>query len=289
MRLLACLLLAGVGCAAGRPAVLDPAPIRVERDLVYVWRGDEALHADLYTPTGRGPFPAVLLVHGGSWQRGTKRRMAEIGERLAQRGYVALSIDYRKAPRHRFPAQLEDCQEALRWMRDHAGRLQIDARRIGGFGYSAGAHLVGLLATVDGDDGISPPAAPVPRLQAAVLGAAPIDLTRFPENWVLPRLLGARLDERPDLYRAASPLTFVSADDPPTFLYHGRADWMVDPLQSRLMRAALQQVNVPVDYLETDGGHFSTFLFDEPQVSRAIDFLDRWLQAPAPRTVRASS
>jgi len=265
------------GCAALRPAAKE---IVVEHDVLYVQRGDVPLRADVYRPAEPGTFPGVLLVHGGSWQRGNKQRMAGIAERLARRGYVAVSIDYRLAPTHVFPAQLHDCQAAVRWMRANAARLCLDGGRIGGFGYSAGGHLVGLLATVDPDDGLAEVVSPPPadtRLQAAVLGAAPVDLTRFPDNRVFRRLLGAGAAERPDLYSQASPITFVSADDPPMFLYHGANDWLVDAEQSRLMIEALQRVAVPATLHEGSGGHFSTFLFDDAVVSDAIDFLDKRL------------
>ena len=112
---------------------------------------------------------------------------------------------------------------------------------------------------------------------AAVLGAAPIDLRRFPSNRTFNRFLGATATERPDIYALASPITFVTPDDPPMFLYHGATDWMVDASQSRLMLAALWRASVPASYDEAAGGHFATFLFGDQQVSHAIDFLDRWL------------
>lgn len=272
------LIALAVGCASALPNA--PAPIMIDRDLAYVQRGDRSLGADVYTPAGRGPFPAVLLVHGGSWKRGNKQRMAKIAERLAQRGYVAVSIDYRLAPEDRFPAQLYDCQAAVRWMRTNAERLRLDPARIAGFGYSAGAHLVALLATANGADGLGENlATPAPdtRLQAAVLGAAPVDVAGFPTNAVFESVLGASVAERPDLYALASPLTFVTPDDPPTFLYHGADDWMVDASQSHRMLDALLRAHVPTTYLEVPGGHLATFWFDEEPVRRAIDFLDRWL------------
>ena len=272
--LLALLVALCAGCALPtRNAATAPV---VARDLEYVKRGERSLRADVYWPAGDGPFPAVLLVHGGSWQRGDKRRMARIAERLAQRGYVGVSIDYRLAPEHRFPAQLFDCQAALRWMRANAEGLKLDAERIAGFGYSAGGHLVGLLATAGEGDGLeeSPLAGSDARLQAAVLGGAPIALDRLPANFAVERLLGAGPAERPDLYARASPLTFVTPDDPPMFLYHGASDWIVDRSQPRLLQEALQRAGVPNTLYEAPGGHVLTFLRDEDVVSRAIDFLD---------------
>jgi len=229
------------------------------------------------------------VVHGGSWRRGNKSLMASVAERLARRGYVAVSIDYRLAPAYRFPTQLYDCQDAARWMRANATALHIDPHHIGGFGYSAGAHLVALLATTDattGWDDTNDASAEDTRLQAAVLGAAPIDLRRFRANRIFRNFLGGNASDLPELYAAASPITFVTPDDPPMFVYQGVSDWLVDPSQSRLMVDALDRAGVPVQYYETTGGHFTTFLFDSESVRRAIDFLDRWLRpgAPAPAT-----
>ena len=256
--------------------------IVAETDLPYVRRGDGTLRADVYRPRGAGPFPGVLVVHGGSWQRGNKSRMAPTAVRLAERGYVAVSIDYRLAPDNLFPAQLYDCEEAVRWMRANSSRLHLDPAHIGGFGYSAGAHLVALLATTGPADGLEEVAGGADgdaRLQAAVLGGAPIDLGRFFPNPAMRFFLGAWPSERPDVYAMASPITFVSADDPPMFLYHGASDWMVDVSQAHEMSDALRRAGVPTGYYEAPGGHFATFLFDREQVSRAIDFLDRWLKS----------
>jgi acetyl esterase/lipase len=255
---------------------------------VYADGSGVALRADVYAPPSDGPFPGVLVVHGGSWQRGNKERMRRVAERLARHGYVAVSIDYRLAPANRYPTQLHDCQDAVRWMRRNAAWLHIDPMRIGGFGYSAGAHLVALLATTDPAASLDVASRGTPadtRLQAAVIGAAPTDLRRFRPNWVFNRLLGGPPDQMPDLYAAASPITFVTPDDPPMFLYHGAHDWMVDPSQSQIMVDALRRAHVPVEYYETRGGHFSTFLFDADEVRHALAFLDRWLKEPPNATL----
>lgn len=279
-RMAAPLLLAALAAACATAPEPTPAALVALRSVEYVKRDERALLADVVRPEGDGPFPAVLLVHGGSWQRGSRERMAGIADRLARRGYVAVSIDYRFAPEHRFPAQLHDCRAALRWMRSDAGRLRVDPDRIAGFGYSAGGHLVGLLAmAADGDgldEGPEPEGSPA-RLQAAVLGGAPIALDLLPANRAVERLLGASARERPDLYARASPLSFVTPDDPPVFLYHGADDWIVAPAHARMLHEALARAGVPSGYYESPGGHVTTFLRDEEAVSRAIDFLDRTL------------
>lgn len=253
----------------------------VDRGVVYAQRAGEDLHADVYRPDGEGPHPAILVVHGGSWTRGNRSRMAGVAERLAGSGYTAVSIDYRLAPAHRFPAPVYDCKAAVRWIRHHADDLRVDPERVGGFGYSSGAHLVAMLATTtpsDGLEGDAPPGVLSSRIQAAVLGGAPTDLRRFPPNTALRRFLGGSEDELPDLYAFASPITHVSSDDPPMFLYHGTRDWIVDVSQARSMAKALDGVGVPHELQESGLGHVATFVMDEDAVSDAIRFLDRWLK-----------
>ena len=103
---------------------------------VYVERDSGPLKADLYIPEGKGPFPGVLVVHGGAWYMGTRAQLSGFAQLLASRGMTAVAISYRFAPTHQFPAQIEDCKEAVRWMRRHTKRLKIDPEQIGGFGRS---------------------------------------------------------------------------------------------------------------------------------------------------------
>ncbi len=265
-----------------------PAP-RIERDLVYsaARSGQAPLLLDLYHPPesaesaesiassffGTASQPAVVLIHGGSWQRGNRERMARNAEAIARAGFVVANIEYSLAPDYQFPAPLEDCRTAVRWLRQNASNYDIDAERIGAFGFSAGGHLALLLATTDGEAG----AADSSAIQAVVAGAPPVDLYAFPENSAMRRLLGVRRKEAPELYRKASPINHISANDPPTFLYHGRYDWLVPVAQSRRMAAGLEAAGVTVKLLETKQGHQPAAPDNAEGLGRAIAFLKEHL------------
>ena len=122
----------------------------VREAISYASRESGDLKADLYLPNV-ALAPAIVLIHGGGWIRGKRTEMNNIAKTLAKHGYAVLNIDYRLAPEHRFPAQIEDCRQAVKWLRDNAKNLGIDANKIGSFGYSAGAHLA-LLLGVSGDE-----------------------------------------------------------------------------------------------------------------------------------------
>lgn len=270
------------------PNLVDHRPIEPMRDVVYAAPDRHELRCDLYRPLdGTGPFPAVLTVHGGSWANGTKSRVGAISMRLARAGYLAVAIDYRLAPRYRFPAQLEDLKAAVRWMRGNAERLNIDPNRIGAWGYSSGGHLVELLALTDpsaGLEGYSDVAgAPSARLQAAVAGAAPADFQDLPldavgyEFW-----LGGTRRQVPRAYQLASPVRYVSRDDPPMFLYHGSDDNLVPIGNSETMVGLLRREGVHAELYAIEGAvHMGAGL--NPEAARAgVVFLDKYLKAATP-------
>jgi len=124
------------------PAQEQRVAIQVERDLVFATVAGQELKLDLARPAeGEGPFPAVVCIHGGGWVGGSRSQMTRTIEVLAGRGYVAITPDYRLAPRHPFPAQVEDCKAAVRWLRANAGKYRVNPERIGAVGLSAGGHL----------------------------------------------------------------------------------------------------------------------------------------------------
>jgi acetyl esterase/lipase len=245
----------------------------LQEDVVYTPQGwPQALQADVYTPSGDGPWPGVLLIHGGSWTAKDRRTdMDSIAERLAHRGYVVMNATYRLAPKYLHPAQLEDLRQALLWMRANAARLNLRADRIATFGYSAGGHLAALLGALDGPASL--------RVQAVVAGGAPVDLRKFPDSQAVTTFLGGPLVKRRALYTDASPVCHISPDDPPVFLYHGSMDVLVPTDQAKDYYAALIAAGVPVELLWQNGlGHVPAFLLSGPAVRRAIDFLDRELR-----------
>ncbi|MCY2966890.1 MAG: SMP-30/gluconolactonase/LRE family protein [Planctomycetota bacterium] len=137
-------------------AAAPPKPAyELQEALEYGTAGDEKLTLHLARPTtGAGPFPVVVFIHGGGWAGGNKDvHKNEIIE-AAKRGYVSISVGYRLAPKHRFPAQVEDVKCAVRWLRAHAKELNIRADKIGAVGFSAGAHLAMMLGTMDKGDGL---------------------------------------------------------------------------------------------------------------------------------------
>jgi acetyl esterase/lipase len=228
---------------------------------------------DLYRPTGRGPWPAVLLIHPGSWTRGSRSEMTRFAKRFASAGYVVYNVDYRLAPENRYPAQLDDVRAAFGWLYRRAPSLGVDRDRIAVMGYSAGAHLALLLGLTD---------SPGPRPRAVVAGGAPSDLTAYPNNPVVATLIGGTAVELPDAYADASPLSHVSSDDPPVLLYHGALDWIVDVEQSRRLLAALRAAGVPAQLLEQPwSDHGISFFLDGDSFSASLAFLAE--QMPATR------
>ncbi len=270
------------GCAA-RSSSGESRAYTVERDVTFTPEGwPEALAADVYAPRGGGPFAAVLLVHGGSWSGRSRSDMSRLGARLAERGFIAVNVSYRFAPAYRFPAQLDDVREALRWIHARAERLRVDRDRIGAFGYSAGAHLVTLLATVSPGDELDQGrnGGEMIRPRAVVAGGTPTDLRKFNGGRAVPQFLGATQQQNPSLFALASPVVHVTPDDPPMFLYHGNRDRLVDPSHARDMKQSLDSAGVRSELRIVAGlGHTATFVLARSTREAALDFLERELAA----------
>lgn len=245
---------------------------------VYVDRESGPLKADVYVPAGEGPFPGVVVVHGGAWFMGTRAQLSGVAQLLAQNGMTAVAISYRLAPKHIFPAQIEDCKSAVRWMRQQADELKIDPQRIGGFGYSAGAQLVTLLGTTDPNDGLegidNPQQSPSTRLQAVAAGGVPCDFRVLePDSRRLAFWLGGTRAEVAEQYRLASPRAFVTSDDPPMFLFHGENDDLVPIKSPEAMCESLDAVGVTNElYVIPKIGH-NFAAMDRTALAKSIEFL----------------
>jgi len=242
----------------------------------------QPLKAVVYRPERAGPGPAVLVVHGGSWAGRSPADMARICRTLASRGFVAVNVAYRLAPEHLFPAQLRDLQRALDWMVANADTLGIDPERLGAFGYSAGAHLVSLLALTETAAGRRHRRERPATVKAVVAGGMPADLTAWPKSPAIKRFLGVSYRNDPQLWVEASPIAHVDAGSPPFFLYHGGLDSLVAPDQSRRMRQRLEAHRVPAElYTVPYHGHLSMFALNRSAVRRATAFLADRLEPQA--------
>ncbi|MCS6850035.1 MAG: alpha/beta hydrolase [Gemmataceae bacterium] len=249
---------------AATPAATAP-DVHVVKDLVYGKGGDVELKLDLAMPKdGPGPFPAIVCIHGGGWQKGHRGQLSETIKVLASKGYVAATISYRLAPEHKFPAQIEDCKAAVQCLRANAKAYRINPDRIGAMGFSAGGHLACLLGTTDRHDGLEGNGGHInqsSRVQAVVSFFGPTDFTQktwspeLEEKFFLP-FLGARFDDRPDLYRRASPVSYATKDDPPFLFFHGTEDKLVAIRHSRILATKLQAFNIDAQVIALEGeGH----------------------------------
>jgi acetyl esterase/lipase len=260
---------------------VEPA-VEVLRGRTYVKRDTGPLEADVYVPRGAGPFPGMLVVHGGAWRIGSRAQLASAASKFAEDGYTAVAISYRLAPQSVFPAQIYDCQAAVRWMREHAAEFKIDPKRIGGFGYSAGGQLVALLGTLGDDDykekGIAADA-PSARLQCVLAGGAPCDFRDLPPNVsMLSYWLGGTRAEKPENYRDASPANFISKYDPPMYFFSGEDDALVPIASPRRMVDLLQKAGLTAEmHAVPHAGHIQT-LFDPGAVQDALAFADKQLK-----------
>ncbi len=245
------------------------------------------LFVDVYTPcAARGHGAAVLLLHGGGWKGGHRHGFLWHAHRLAQRGYLTCTIDYRLAPAHRYPAAVEDCQTALDWLIDRAPSFPIHPDRIGVIGSSAGGHLAACL-------GVSEPArapARAPRVACVVDIHGLHDLPAMigHKNAVLCELfIGGPLDEKRDLWEQASPVRYVNSESAPMFITHDPGDASVPYDQSVRLVEALCRAGRPVQFIPTPGsGHGFFYNPADPWVTRlwpaVVEWMDRYLIADGP-------
>ncbi len=221
-----------------------PQEVIIRRDLSYL-AADRQEKLDLYHPAERPAgtlSPAVIIIHGGGWTGGDKGAKRELitGTNLARAGYVCASVNYSLSERSRWPTNLHDCKNAVRWMRANAEELGVDPERIGVIGGSAGGHLALMVAYTAGNPEFSP-AGPYPGVSDHVsacvnmYGITNLLTRRHTDDKGAPigalkdhQLFPEKRGEAPAKWRSASPVSHVRRDSPPTLTLHGTADTVVD-------------------------------------------------------------
>ena len=262
----ACHFLASAVCtqaAAQEEPKTDPggARVRVVRDVSY---GPDARNVmDLYLPeVPAAPRPLVVCIHGGGWAGGDKRGYAWLAEELARRGYVAASVTYRFAPASRAPAQMDDVQRAVRWLRKNAATYGLDPERVGAIGGSAGGHLASYLALADTrDNSDGDLAAYSSRVRCAVDCYGPVDLEAMMKSASAPIVqgfIGRPLEGNEQAYRDASPHFLVKDRPPPFLIIHGTRDvgtarGQVPMEQSERFHEKLRRAGGDATLLKLDG------------------------------------
>lgn len=269
------------------PTIADDA-VRTEHDVDYLGGGRKE-KADLYLPAEVKPgqkFPAIVIIHGGGWSGGEKRAAREIniGTTLAKNGYVGMSIDYALATKEgttpTWPQNLHDCKTAVRWLRANAERLHVDPERIGTIGGSAGGHLAAMLALTGAKDGLDP-AGPYGEFPCTV--KCSVDLYG-PVLWFEQRdisMFRKTRTEAPELYRQASPLTYVDKNDPPLLILHGTGDKTVAVDDSKALDEALTKVGAEHQLVIVPDAPHSFHLEPKQQDLRplVLGFFDKHLKA----------
>lgn len=247
---------ATTGEQAETAGAFDPARLgTTERDIIYGEAGGVQLKMDIYYPqTMNGPAPAVIYVHGGGWTGGDKAdgNISRAAGALTGAGFLVVSVNYRLAPAAKFPAQIEDVKCAVRYLKANAARYRLDPERIGAWGGSAGGHLVSLLGVTDGDEGLEGSSG-YPEQSSRVAAVAdmfgPSDLTREFRGGARGNALGLQVfgtnDSDSEVLKQASPVTYVSVDDPPFLIMQGEEDLLVPPEQSQELYDRLRAASVP--------------------------------------------
>jgi len=268
-------------------SALPPAPegVSIQTEVAYLPAG-RTEKADLYTPTKRDSSvksPAVLIIHGGGWTGGDKGAAREfnIGTTLALNGYVGFSINYTLAAKGKptWPQNLHDCKTAVRWLRKNAERLQLDPERIGVIGGSAGGHLAALVAVTGPEDKLDPKedANVSCRVNCVIDLYGPIDFAGREDNV----MIGKSKAAAPELYKAATPLTYLDKADPPVLILHGSADATVDVKQSEIFAAALKAAGIEHELIVVPGAPHTFHLQPKQQDLRpaVLGFLGKHLKA----------
>lgn len=266
----------------------------VERGLVYRQVGERALHMDIFRPGSLdvgAKRPAVLLVHGGGWRSGNRHLQEPMAKYLANRGFVSATVEYRLSPEARYPAGVQDLKAALGWLRDNAGKYDIDPQRIAILGASSGAQMATLVGVTPGLKVYETSASigkdsvqAIVNLDGVVSFTTPMALKYENAPHKNPSAAGAwfggRYEDVPELWREASPLEYAGAGSPPTLFinsshprFHAGRDQYIDRLAAH---------NVPTKVMTHDVSPHPFWLFQpwfDPTSHIVADFLETSLEA----------
>jgi len=293
-------LFSSAGCAAlsvlpgGSGSFASVAP--THKDVAYASLSD-AQKLDLYLPQGNGPFPVVVMIHGGGFMMGDKSDGTGLTgvDQLLAAGYAVASINYRLSAEALYPAQIHDAKAAVRFLRANAVKYGLNPERVGAWGASAGGNLAALLGTT----------CDVAELEGAELGNAgqsscvqavvdwfgPVDFLKLDEQFAgstctqnhneasspESKLVGAAIQTVPDLVGKTNPMNYVNEKAAPFLIQHGSADCNIPPVQGKNLAEALGAERAT--YTLIDGaGHGGAQFGSEANLKVVIDFLNRYLK-----------
>ncbi len=283
------------------PLMFVTRGVRRERGLVYSEVDGQRLRLDIYRPatttpdpSGSGPRPAVIQVHGGGWFAGSRYEQGiPLLNHLAQIGWVGFNVDYRLSPEATFPDQIVDVKRAIAWVRENASELGIDPELICITGGSAGGHLTALAGLTENDPAYQPGFEESDTSLAAVVPFYGVyDLTNSNgfyydgmREWVLEKVVfKRRFADDPDAFRDASPSFRVHADAPPFLVIHGERDTLVPVADARDFVARLRTVSRhPVRYVELPAAEHAFDLWPSERTARIAEGIGRFLTAIARR------
>ena len=279
----------------GPPAV--PEGVIVHRDLVFAEREQRPLLLDVYLPEQASDehVPVILFLFGGGWEAGNRHQLRRFGlHEYPLQGYAVVTADYRYIEDAIFPAQIEDVQSAIRWVRENAQTYGFDTGRVGVMGPSAGGHLASLAGTLNqpGEPGYDTDSAHHTDVHAVVNFFGPSDFLQGDAHrledadpWNAPdsslsRLLGAPIETIPEKVAAANPITFIDGSEPPFLIVHGDEDALVPLHQSEILHEALQGAGVESELVVVEGGghgYGGDFYSDKPSLAVQAFFKEHLL------------
>ena len=261
-------LILGVLVACVVPTSPTIADVRTTNGVTYCSLPGYDLQVDIAQPEGEGPHPAIVFVHGGGWRGGHRKGYRGAVLNAAKRGFFAMTVTYRltepdenQKAKNPFPAAVHDVKCAIRWLRANAEKYKVDTNRIGVTGGSAGGHLslmIGLSDASAGLEGTGGHADQSSRVQAVVNYFGPTDMVLLCETspGAAP-IVGSFLDGSPDEqaanYKASSPVTHITKDDPPVLTIHGDLDRLVPPSQAKTLDQKMKEAGLTHELLILKG------------------------------------
>lgn len=275
---------------------LNPVPgrhagVKVTRNIAYADSRSPRALLDIHTPVERGeePAPVLVQVHGGGWILGSKQTQGmPLVQHMASQGWVCVSVNYRFAPKHRFPTQVIDVKRALAWVKEHISEYGGDPDYVVLTGGSAGGHLTALAALTANAPEFQPGFEEADTSVRAALPIYPVtdfagstglkSVEQMRDLFLAPVVMGRPYEGNEELFEAASPILRITPEAPDMFIIHGDRDSLVDVSQARLFVEELRRTSKnSVIYAELPGAQHAFDIFHSIRSGHVVRAVGRYL------------